>query len=97
MTRADCTTRNAKKAATLAATYDSLEERIAALQEEEELNAIRPDLDGNQIIEILGIKPSPLVGKAYTHLLELRLDRGPLGEEVAKGELLAWWKANGPQ
>ena len=97
LTRADCTTRNAKKAATLAATYDSLEARIAVLQEEEELNAIRPDLDGNQIIEILGIKPSPLVGKAYTHLLELRLDRGPLGEEVAKEELLAWWKANGPQ
>jgi len=97
LTRADCTTRNAKKAAMLAATYDSLEERIALLLEQEELDAIRPDLDGNQIIEILGIKPSPLVGKAYAHLLELRLDRGPLGEEQAKSELLLWWKANGPQ
>ena len=95
LTRADCTTRNAKKAERLAATYDSLEERIAILQQEEELNAIRPDLDGNQIIQILGIKPSPLVGKAYAHLLELRLDRGPLGEDEAKRELLAWWEANG--
>ncbi len=94
LTRADCTTRNAKKAATLAATYDSLEERIATLQEAEELGKIRPDLDGNQIMEILGVKPSPLIGKAYAHLLELRLDRGPLGEEEARRELLAWWEAN---
>ncbi len=94
LTRADCTTRNAKKAATLAATYDSLEERIALLQEAEELGKIRPDLDGNQIMEILGVKPSPLIGKAYAHLLELRLDRGPLGEEEARRELLAWWEAN---
>jgi poly(A) polymerase len=56
----------------LAKTYDSLEERIALLQEEEELNAIRPDLDGNQIMEILGVKPSPLIGKAYAHMLEIR-------------------------
>jgi len=97
LTRADCTTRNAKKAATLAATYDSLEERIAILQEEEELNKIRPDLDGNQIMEILGVKPSPMIGKAYAHLLELRLDRGPLGEEAAKAELLTWWEANAPK
>jgi poly(A) polymerase len=94
LTRADCTTRNAKKAAMLAATYDSLESRIAILAEEEELNKIRPDLDGNQIMEILGVKPSPLIGKAYAHLLELRLDRGPLGEEVARQELLTWWEAN---
>lgn len=94
LTRADCTTRNAKKAAMLAATYDSLEARIAVLQEEEELNKIRPDLDGNQIMEILGVKPSPLIGKAYAHLLELRLDRGPLGEDVARQELLAWWEVN---
>jgi poly(A) polymerase len=97
LTRADCTTRNAKKAAMLAATYDSLEARIAVLQEEEELNKIRPDLDGNQIMEILGVKPSPLIGKAYAHLLELRLDRGPLGEDVARQELLAWWEANAPK
>ena len=97
LTRADCTTRNAKKAAMLAATYDSLEARITVLQEEEELNKIRPDLDGNQIMEILGVKPSPLIGKAYAHLLELRLDRGPLGEDVARQELLAWWEANAPK
>jgi poly(A) polymerase len=97
LTRADCTTRNTKKAAMLAATYDSLEERIAILQQEEELNKIRPDLDGNQIMEILGVKPSPLIGKAYAHLLELRLDRGPLGEEAAKAELLTWWEANAPK
>ncbi len=94
LTRADCTTRNAKKAAMLGATYDSLESRIAVLQEEEELNKIRPDLDGNQIMEILGVKPSPLIGKAYAHLLELRLDRGPLGEDAARQELLTWWEAN---
>ena len=97
LTRADCTTRNAKKAANLAATYDSLEERIAQLQAQEELNAIRPDLDGKEIMEILDIKPSPLVGQAYDHLLELRLERGPLGPEVAKEELINWWKLNAPK
>ena len=97
LTRADCTTRNAKKAAMLATTYDSLEERIALLQEEEELNAIRPDLDGNQIMEILGVKPSPLIGKAYAHMLEIRLDRGPLSEEEARRELALWWEANAPK
>ncbi len=97
LTRADCTTRNAKKAAMLATTYDSLEARIAVLQEEEELNKIRPDLDGNQIMEILGVRPSPLIGKAYAYLLELRLDRGPLGEDAAKEELLLWWEKNAAQ
>lgn len=97
LTRADCTTRNAKKAAMLATTYDSLESRIALLQEEEELNKIRPDLDGNQIMEILGVRPSPLIGKAYAYLLELRLDRGPLGEDAAKEELLLWWEKNAAQ
>lgn len=97
LTRADCTTRNAKKAANLAATYDSLEERIAQLQAQEELDAIRPDLDGKEIMDILGIKPSPLVGQAYDHLLELRLEHGPLGAEKAKEELLNWWRLNGPK
>ncbi|MGA1707006.1 MAG: CCA tRNA nucleotidyltransferase, partial [Candidatus Nanopelagicaceae bacterium] len=78
-----------------ARTYDSLEERIAKLATEEELASIRPDLDGNEIIEILGIKPGPKVGKAYEFLLELRLERGPLGKEEAKQELLTWWSANG--
>ena len=97
LTRADCTTRNAKKAATLSATYDSLEERIAQLQAQEELDAIRPEIDGKEIMEILGIKPSPLVGQAYDHLLELRLEKGPIGVDAAKTELLKWWSANGPK
>jgi len=92
LTRADCTTRNQKKAEGLAKTYDQLEERIALLMEQEELNKIRPDLSGEQIMEILNIKPSPAVGKAYDFLLELRLEHGPLGEEKAKSELLNWWK-----
>ena len=92
LTRADCTTRNQKKAENLAKTYDQLEERIALLMEQEELNKIRPDLSGEQIMDILSIKPSPAVGKAYDFLLELRLEHGPLGEEKAKEELLNWWK-----
>jgi poly(A) polymerase len=97
LTRADCTTRNAKKAAALSATYDSLEERIAQLQAQEELDAIRPELDGKEIMEILNIKPSPLVGQAYDYLLEIRLEQGPIGIEAAKAELIKWWSINGPK
>ena len=97
LTRADCTTRNEKKAANLAATYDSLEARIEKLREQEELDAIRPDLDGKEIMEILNIKPSPIVGQAYDFLLELRMDRGPIGKDAATKELLTWWDANGPK
>lgn len=92
LTRADCTTRNKKKAEGLARTYDQLEERIQLLMQQEELSKIRPDLSGEQIMEILGIKPSPTVGKAYDFLLELRLEDGPLGEEKAKQALLTWWR-----
>jgi poly(A) polymerase len=92
LTRADCTTRNKKKADLLAKTYDELEKRIEVLMQQEELNKIRPDLSGEQIMEILNIKPSPLVGRAYDFLLELRLENGPLGEEKAKTELLNWWQ-----
>ncbi len=92
LTRADCTTRNVRKAQALAATYDQLESRIEQLAQEEELAAIRPDLNGNEIIEILGIKPGPIVGKAYDYLLELRMDHGPLGRERAIEELLKWSK-----
>jgi poly(A) polymerase len=95
LTRADCTTRNAAKAQRLARAYDSLEERIAVLAEREELASIRPDLDGNEIMRILGISPGPLVGKAYAHLLELRLEHGPLGAERATQELLDWAAAEG--
>jgi poly(A) polymerase len=97
LTRADCTTRNVKKAAKLAKTYDQLEARIAQLREQEELDQIRPDLDGNQIMQILQIKPSKSVGLAYEYLLELRLENGPLGEERATKELLSWWSLNQPK
>jgi poly(A) polymerase len=90
LTRADCTTRNQAKAQRLARAYDSLEERIAQLAEREELAAIRPDLDGNDIMAILGLPPGPLVGRAYAHLRELRLEHGPLGRERATAELLDW-------
>jgi poly(A) polymerase len=93
LTRADCTTRNKKKADLLARTYDQLEDRIVALMEQEELNKIRPDLDGVEIMKILDLKPSPVVGQAYNYLLELRLEHGPLGVEKATQELLTWWRA----
>ncbi len=90
LTRADCTTRNKRKAEKLAATYDSLEIRIEQLRAQEELDKIRPDLNGQQIMELLGIKPSKLVGQAYEYLLELRMERGPLGVEEATKELFNW-------
>ncbi|GAA4425601.1 CCA tRNA nucleotidyltransferase [Georgenia halophila] len=93
LTRADCTTRNRRKAARLSAAYNDLESRIARLREEEELAAIRPDLDGRQIMEILDIPAGPVVGEAYRFLLDLRMDRGPLGEDAAREALLAWWSA----
>ena len=91
LTRADCTTRNKRKAAALARSYDSLTERIDVLAAEEELAAIRPDLDGNAIMALLGVPPGPVVGQAYAYLLEQRLDRGPLGRAEAEAALLAWW------
>ena len=94
LTRADCTTRNIKKAELLATTYDHLEARIAQLLEEEELGKIRPDLDGNEIMEILKLKPSRKIGEAYEYLLELRMEHGPLGREKAISELNKWWKEN---
>ncbi|MEZ0577521.1 CCA tRNA nucleotidyltransferase [Nocardioides sp. MH1] len=91
LTRADCTTRNRRKAEKLRRTYDDLEERIDRLSQEEELASIRPDLDGNQIMEILQIPPGRDVGEAYKMLLELRLDNGPMTEDDARAALLAWW------
>jgi len=91
LTRADCTTRNQRKAELLAKTYDELEARIERLAAEEELAAIRPDLDGGQVMELLKIKPSREVGLALDFLMELRLEHGPLGEERATKELLNWW------
>jgi poly(A) polymerase len=91
LTRADCTTRNARKAARLKRTYDDLEARIERLSAEEELASVRPELDGNQIMGLLGIGPGREVGDAYKFLLELRLDNGPMGEEAVTAALLDWW------
>ncbi len=93
LVRSDCTTRNLRKAAALSAAYDALEERIGALRQQEELDAVRPDLDGNEIMSLLGIPPGPLVGRAYQHLLALRMEHGPLGHERAAAELRAWHAA----
>jgi poly(A) polymerase len=95
LTRADVTTRNRRKAARLASAYDDIERRIAELAAQEELNSLRPELDGNRIQEVLGIKPGREVGEAYRFLLDLRLDEGVLGEEEAERRLLAWWSARG--
>lgn len=95
LTRADCTTRNTAKAERLARSYDGLERRIAELAEQEEINSIRPDLDGVEVMELLGLKPGPVVGSALAHLLELRMEHGPLGHDRAVQELLAWAAAAG--
>lgn len=91
LTRADVTTRNRRKADRLGFAYDDLERRIAELQAQEELNAVRPDLDGEQVMRILDLRPGREVGQALAFLLELRLDEGPLGEEEATRRLLEWW------
>lgn len=95
LTRADVTTRNRRKAARLATAYDDIEARIVTLREQEELDAIRPDLDGNEIQRILGIAPGREVGEAYRFLLDLRLDEGMLGAEEAERRLRDWWAARG--
>jgi len=95
LTRADCTTRNVAKADRLRRAYDELEWRIDELAKQEELDAMRPDLDGNQIMQILGIAPGREVGEAYKYLLEQRIDNGPLGEDGAREALLSWWSARG--
>ncbi|GIG54077.1 CCA tRNA nucleotidyltransferase [Demequina activiva] len=95
LTRADVTTRNRRRAERLSFAYDDLEQRIADLREQEEIDSIRPDLDGNQIMEILGIGPGREVGMAYRHMLEVRMEHGPLPLERAREELLAWWKGQG--
>ncbi|GAA1539030.1 poly(A) polymerase [Microbacterium ginsengiterrae] len=95
LTRADVTTRNRRKAQRLASAYDDIEKRIADLREQEELDAMRPELDGNRIQEILGISPGREVGEAYRFLLDLRLDEGVLGPDVAEQRLRDWWAARG--
>jgi poly(A) polymerase len=95
LVRADCTTRNKRRAARLQANYDRLEARIAELAAQEDLARVRPDLDGNQIMQLLDIPAGPEVGEAWRYLKELRLDRGPLSTEEATEELLAWWRSRG--
>ena len=94
LVRSDCTTRNKRKAAALSDAYDTLEQRIAMLREQEQLEAIRPDLDGNQIMRLLDVPPGPIVGRAYQHLLALRMQEGPLAHERAVEELRRWYDAN---
>ena len=91
--RADCTTRNKRRAAALRRTYSELEERIARLQQQEDLDRVRPDLDGNAIMELLGLPPGPEVGRAWRFLKELRLERGPLDPAEAETALREWWAA----
>ena len=91
LVRADCTTRNAKKARRLQRTYDQLEERIEEIGRKEDLARVRPDLDGNEIMEILGLRPGPEVGQAWSYLKELRLEHGPLEREDAIAKLREWW------
>ena len=93
LTRADCTTRNRRRAARLEHAYDDLEKRIAQLAEKEELSRIRPELDGEEIMQLLQIKPGPEVGKAYKYLLNLRLEEGEIGKEEARERLLDWWNS----
>lgn len=95
LTRSDVTTRNKRKSARLATAYDDLERRIAELREQEQLEAVRPELDGQQIMETLGIGPGPEVGRAYKFLLEMRLDQGAVGEDAARERLIEWAQSKG--
>ena len=95
LVRSDCTTRNRRRAATLSAAYDDLEMRIARLREKEQLDRIRPDLSGEQVMELLGLEPSRTVGMALKHLLALRMEHGPLGHERAVEQLYAWAREQG--
>ncbi len=95
LTRSDCTTRNRRKAERLSFAYDDLEMRIGELREKEELASIRPDLDGQQIMAVLGVGPGPVVGEAYRFLLELRMEQGPQDPAEAEQALREWWATRG--
>jgi poly(A) polymerase len=95
LVRSDCTTRNRRRAAALAASYDDLEQRIARLAEHEELARIRPDLDGEEVMRLLDLPPGPQVGAALKHLLALRMEHGPLPRADAEAALFAWAEENG--
>ena len=91
LTRSDCTTRNQRRARRLSRAYDDLEVRIERLLEREELGKVRPELDGHEIAEVLGIEPGPALGQAYKHLLSVRLDEGVIGKAEAAQRLREWW------
>lgn len=95
LTRADATTRNKRKAQVFSSAMDELEDRVAQLRRQEDLDAIRPDLDGRQIMQILGLKPGPQVGRAYRHMLDYHLDQGPVDRGTAERELRQWWQSQG--
>jgi poly(A) polymerase len=95
LTRADCTTRNARKAARLAVAYDGLEDRIGELRKQEEIDSIRPEIDGNEIMDLLGLPPGPLVGKARKFVLDLRMEQGVIGRDRVTDELLRWARSEG--
>ncbi len=95
LVRADCTTRNPNRRAALQRSYDDLEERIARIEAAEDLAKVRPDLDGNAIMTLLGVPPGPVVGKAWAYLKELRLENGPLERDAAEAALLEWAKREG--
>ena len=95
LVRADSTTRNQRRAAMLQATYDDLEQRIARIAAEEDLARVRPDLDGNAIMALLGVPAGPVIGQAWQHLKELRLEQGPLSRDDAEAALLRWARENG--
>ncbi len=92
LTRADCTTRNLARAQALGARMDELEHRLADLRQREELDALRPELDGEEVMGLLGVPPGPLVGEALRFLMQVRLDEGLIGEEEVRGRLLKWWE-----
>lgn len=97
LTRCDCTTRNERKAATLSRRMDDLEARIAVLAEQEELDALRPELDGKQVMQLLDVGPGPMIGKALAFLMEIRLDEGLLGHDEIADRLRLWWTNHSPQ
>ena len=95
LVRADCTTRNRRRQLALQRSYDDLEARIVALAAAEDLARVRPDLDGNAIMTLLGVAPGPIVGQAWAFLKELRLENGPMDRDVAEAALRAWALENG--
>jgi poly(A) polymerase len=94
LTRCDCTTRNEKKARILSRRMDEMEERISELMASEELASLRPELDGQKVMELLGVPAGPIVGAAMEFLMDIRLEEGILGDEGATVRLMQWWKEN---